>query len=136
MIAPPNATPSHNGKPVSGLTKPLIGLSCRWDQGKGQYFLPLEYAQALEAAGCLPVQIPLIPGMVPELAARLDGIVLTGSPSDVDPSRYGRQRAPEVEMIHAQRDETDWLLLDHAFALKKPVLGICFGLQLLNVYRG
>jgi putative glutamine amidotransferase len=117
-------------------TKPLIGLTCRWDEGERRHYLPAEYSDAVAAAGGVPVLIPLIPGNAPELAARLDAFVLTGSNSDVDPERYHQQRRPEVTRIHPQRDETDFQVLKQAFAEKKPVLGICFGMQSLNVYLG
>lgn len=116
-------------------TKPLIGLTCRWDEANDWYYLPSEYAQAVAAAGGIPVQIPLISGVAAELAARLDGFVLTGSPSDVDPARYGQGRHLEVKKVHPERDETDFCVLEQAFQEKKPVLGICFGMQSLNVYR-
>ena len=117
------------------MEKPVIGLTCRWDEEKQWDYLPSDYSRAVAAAGGIPVLIPLIPGVVEELASRLDGFVLCGSPSDVDPARYGRPRDPEVKTVHPERDETDWRVLDHAFREKKPVLGICFGMQSLNVYR-
>ena len=117
-------------------TKPLIGLTCRWDDEKRWHYLPSDYAEAVAEAGGVPVQIPLISGIAAELAARLDAFVLTGSPSDVDPARYGQQPHAEVKKIHAARDETDFQVLERAFREKKPVLGICFGMQSLNVYLG
>ena len=118
------------------MEKPVIGLTCRWDEEKQWYYLPVEYPRAVAAAGGIPVQVPLLPGIVEDLAARLDGFVLCGSPSDVDPARYGQPRDVEVKMVHPERDETDWRVLDHAFREKKPVLGICFWMQSLNVYQG
>jgi putative glutamine amidotransferase len=117
-------------------SKPLIGLTCRWDEEKGRDYLPSEYAEAVAAAGGVPVLIPLVPNSAPELTKRLDAVVLTGSAGDVDPQRYGRQRHPEVTTVHPQRDATDFAVLDQAFREKKPVLGICFGMQSLNVYLG
>ena len=116
------------------LTKPLIGLTCRWDESNDYYYLTGDYSRAVVAAGGIPVQIPLIPDIVEEIAARLDGFVLCGSPSDVDPARYGQPRHPEVKMVHPERDETDYRVLEQVFQGKKPVLGICFGMQSLNVY--
>jgi len=116
--------------------KPLIGITCRWDEEKRQYYLPSEYAEAVVAAGGVPVLIPLVPRAAAELVARLDGIVLTGSASDVDPELYAQKRHPAVTAVHPQRDETDFQVLERAFRDKKPVLGICFGMQSLNVYLG
>jgi len=114
--------------------KPLIGLTCRWDESNDWYYLPGDYSRAVAAAGGIPIQIPLVPGIAEDLAQRLDGFVLCGSASDVDPARYGEPRHPEVEIVHPERDETDRQVLAHAFHEKKPVLGICFGMQSLNVY--
>lgn len=115
-------------------TKPLIGLTCRFDGDHDWYYLPGDYSRAVVEAGGIPVQIPLIPAMAPDVAARLDAIVLCGSPSDVEPARYGHQRHPEVKIVHPDRDETDCRLCDEVFRDRKPVLGICFGMQSLNVY--
>ena len=117
-------------------TKPLIGLTCRWDEEAKRHYLPAEYSEAVAAAGGVPVLIPLIPGTAAELTARLDAFVLTGSNSDVDPERYHERRRAEVTRIHPQRDATDFQVLEQAFVEKKPVLGICFGMQSLNVYLG
>jgi putative glutamine amidotransferase len=116
--------------------KPLIGLTCRFDPAKDSYYLPVEYAEAVFQAGGIPVQIPLIPSSAAQAAEYLDAIVLSGSASDVDPARYGQPRHPAVTAVYPDRDETDFRLLDAAFREKKPVLGICFGIQSLNVYLG
>ena len=116
--------------------KPLIGLVCGFDAQNDWYYLPAEYSQAIAAAGGVAVLIPLIPTMAPELASRLEGFVLSGCPVDVDPVRYGQGWHPEVKAICSERDETDFAILEGAFREKKPILGICFGVQSLNVFLG
>jgi len=113
-----------------------VGLTCRWDEREKRFYLPPEYARAVADAGALPVLIPLLPDAAAEIAGRLDAVVLTGSPSDVDPARYGAERRPEVRQVHPERDATDFALLKSAFSRKLPVLGICFGMQSLNVHLG
>ncbi len=82
--------------------------------------------------------IPLLekPETLRPLVECLDGILLTGSNSDVDPGRYGAEREKECGRVQPLRDNTDFFLLEAACRKKIPVLSICFGLQSLNVYRG
>jgi putative glutamine amidotransferase len=68
--------------------------------------------------------------------ANLDGLLLPGSDSDVDPRRYGREPHPNLGSVHPEKDETDLLALAAAEEAALPVFAICFGLQSLNVSRG
>ncbi len=115
-------------------TKPLIGLICRFSEGDDWYYLSADYSRAVEAAGGIAVLIPLRPEAAAEIAARLDGVVICGSGSDVDPARYHQPQHPQVKSIQADLDETSCRVLEGAFTDKKPVLGICYGMQLLNVF--
>jgi putative glutamine amidotransferase len=74
--------------------------------------------------------------MLRELIASCDGVLLPGSPADVDPALYGADRDPATAATDSAREAVDYLLLDDAEKHGKPVLGICFGVQLLNVWRG
>jgi len=96
------------------------------------------YLEAVRQAGGEPVPISLLlaPGELGALARTLDGVVLTGSPADVDPVRFGATRQPECADPDVDRERTDFALLEHAFAEHKPVLAICFGTQSLNVFLG
>jgi putative glutamine amidotransferase len=96
------------------------------------------YFESVLRAGGDPVEISLglLPDELSRLAKSLDAVVLTGSPSDVNSSRFHSRRHPKAADPDADRERTDFALLDHAFAEHKPVLAICYGVQLLNVYRG
>jgi putative glutamine amidotransferase len=69
-------------------------------------------------------------------ASQLDAFVLPGSPADVDPARYAEPRHDKTKTLDADRDRTDSTILDHAIAVHKPVLAICYGCQILNVHQG
>jgi putative glutamine amidotransferase len=117
----------------------VIGLVGGWDAERQEPSVAHEYVRAVEAAGGVAEVIPLVSTTSEDPAARLarmDGFILCGHAGDIDPARYGQPRHPQVKTIHPERDETDWRVLEHAFRTRKPVLGICFGMQSLNVYRG
>jgi putative glutamine amidotransferase len=96
-----------------------------------------QYADAIEMAGGEPVCIPLnqTPAEVMKLIERCDAVLLPGSKADVDPAKYNAPKAPKTEAADPRRDTVDELLLQDAYNMRKPVLGICYGLQILNVYR-
>jgi len=96
------------------------------------------YLEAARQSGAEPVPVSLLlsPTEILELAQTLDGLLLTGSPADVDPARFGAARRPECANPDHDRERTDFALLEHAFAEHKPVLAICFGIQSLNVFLG
>jgi putative glutamine amidotransferase len=84
------------------------------------------------------VHISLIPnaGYIDSVMDGLDGILLPGSDSDVDPLRYGQQPHPELGSVHTIKDETDLLVIDAAERKQIPLFATCFGMQVLNVSRG
>ena len=96
-----------------------------------------QYERAVELAGGEPVRIPLDrpPGDVMKLIERCDAVLLPGSKADVDPAKYDAPRDPQTAAADSGRDTVDELLLQDAYNMRKPILGICYGLQALNVYR-
>ncbi|HTR68298.1 MAG TPA: gamma-glutamyl-gamma-aminobutyrate hydrolase family protein [Terriglobales bacterium] len=96
-----------------------------------------QYEQAVALAGGEPVRVPLdrTPAEVMKLIERCDAVLLPGSKADVDPAKFDAPRHPETAAMDVKRDTVDELLLQDAYNMRKPVLGICYGLQILNVYR-
>jgi putative glutamine amidotransferase len=96
-----------------------------------------QYVSAVELAGGKPVCIPLnqSPAEVMKLIGGCDAVLLPGSKADVDPAKYDAAQDPHTAPPDPRRDRVDALLLQDAYNLRKPVLGICYGLQALNVYR-
>lgn len=96
-----------------------------------------QYERAVTLAGGVPVRIPLVrpDSEVRTLIAHCDGVLLPGSNADVDPARFQQARSPHTAKSDPRRDEIDDLLLEDAYTQGKPVLGICYGLQSLNIFR-
>jgi len=96
-----------------------------------------QYERAIERAGGLPVRIPLdqTAAELKKIIERCDGVLLPGSKADVDPHKFEQPVSAHSAAADSRREEIDFLLLDDAYARRKPVLGICYGLQSLNVYR-
>jgi putative glutamine amidotransferase len=119
---------------------PRIGVPYRTkkEEVTGQSDRIEKYLTAVRQAGAepVPVSLALSPAELGRLADTLDGFVLSGSPADVDPARFGAPRQPECAFSDPDRERTDFALLDHAFAQHKPVLAICYGIQSLNVHLG
>jgi putative glutamine amidotransferase len=119
---------------------PVIGISsyqqqARWGSWDDQaILLPRRYVDKVTQAGGLPVLLPPAEGGA-ELLPRLDGLVLSGG-SDVDPRQYGAAAHPAAGPFYPDRDNAELELCRHALASGLPVLGICRGLQVINVALG
>jgi len=118
--------------------RPAIGISCRFNWETSYYNLRIGYPDAILASGGTPILLPLLPNReyIDSVVEKLDGLCLSGSDSDVDPLRYGREPILDCGINVPRRDETDLMLLEAAEKRGLPVLCICFGIQVLNVYRG
>ena len=96
-----------------------------------------KYEDAVRGAGGEPVRIELdqTPLQVMKQIEGCDAVLLPGSRADVDPRKYHAIRHEKTASADAKRELVDDLLLQDAYKMRKPVLGICYGLQSLNVYR-
>jgi putative glutamine amidotransferase len=96
-----------------------------------------QYEKAVRGAGGEPVRVELdqTTEQVRKQIEDCVAVLLPGSGADVDPQKYGAERHEKTEAADHARDKVDRLLLQDAYVSRKPVLGICYGLQSLNVYR-
>src|SRR5580704_300206 len=119
---------------------PRIGVPYRTrkEELTGEFGRLEKYVMAVRDAGAEPVVLSLgfSPPHLEKIAETLNGILLTGSPADIVPSRFGARRHPQCADPDPDRERTDFGLLEHAFAEQKPVLAICYGIQSLNVFLG
>ncbi len=123
---------------VSSGYRPRIGITMRLELETNRFYLGRDYSEAVEAAGGIPVHISLIPNpeYISTVLDDLDGILLPGSDSDVDPLRYGAEPHPKLGTVVDIKDQTDLLVLEEIENRNLPLFAICFGMQVLNVFRG
>lgn len=124
-------------RPVVGVVASRHEVQRHWGR------LPVQgirepYPELLASLGAAPVALPVVrPELLPaeELLTAVDGLILAGG-GDLDPTTYGARPHPSTVDIDRLRDETEIALLHAAIELGVPVLGICRGLQVLNVALG
>jgi len=126
---------------ASSGSSPLIGVSCYLERaGFGVWdipsaVLPRGYLDGVVAAGGMPVLLPPVGDWEPGHLSNLDGLVIAGG-ADIDPSCYDAVRDPATGPARPDRDGSEWALVNLAFKLGIPLLGVCRGMQLLNVVLG
>lgn len=125
---------------MAGTTAPILGLVCcrrAIGEARAQAVMDRYVAAASEGAGANVVLLPNLPGSLDPVAIAgvLDGLLLTGSPSNVAPSRYA-EADPGTAPFDPDRDDAVLRLVPALLASGKPVFGICRGLQELNVAFG
>jgi putative glutamine amidotransferase len=120
------------------MAKPWIGIPTRFRDSGEPVDEIRRYLDAVLWAGGVPIVIPTHTPIdrVPDYFERIDGILLPGSPTDIDPAIFGEKRHPKLGKMLPERDALDFALLKHSEQAHLPVLGVCFGAQSLNVFRG
>lgn len=104
-----------------------------WDQEA--HLVADSYVASVQRTGAIAVLLPVDTRAPLELLERIDGLLLIGG-ADIDPAVYGAEREPATEAVYRERDEFEIALLNGALAREVPVLGICRGMQILNVALG
>ncbi|WP_338675552.1 gamma-glutamyl-gamma-aminobutyrate hydrolase family protein [Streptomyces sp. SCSIO 30461] len=124
------------------MTQPLIGVSTYLDTASWGVWqlpaalLPVGYPRLVQAAGGIAAMLPPdVPERAARVVARLDGLVVAGGP-DVEPVHYGAAPDPRTGPPARERDGWELALIHAALESGTPLLGICRGMQLLNVALG
>lgn len=117
------------------VVRPIVGITCSLDEGSIR--LNMDYYQAVEEAGGLPVPISILQKEedLARLVDLLDGILFSGG-VDIDPHHYGEEPHPGLGKVTPERDEIEIQLCREFHRRKKPIFGICRGIQLINVALG
>lgn len=118
------------------MSKPIIGITT--DIKNGNFEIEEKYALAIAKAGGIPFLIPSIPTnkeLIRETVERIDGLLLPGS-RDMDPKYYNQEPHPKLRPMSLERTQMEFAVLEITLKNELPVLGICGGMQLLNVAFG
>ena len=124
--------------PDSAKMKPLIAIPepCSYDKEYSARAF-MAYLKAIEVCGGQPARISLdsAPEEIARIVSSCSAVLLPGSKADIDPQKYGAQKHTATAPADPARDAADEILLQDAYSQRKPILGICYGLQALNVWR-
>lgn len=119
--------------------KPIIGINCDYEEeGRQPYsFTYRNYSDAVITADGIPLLLPIIKDKndVELFLKKIDGLLLTGG-DDVPPQHYGEERHEKTICVHPDKDVSDNILVWVTMEMKKPILAICYGTQMLNVVLG
>ncbi len=119
------------------MKKKLIALSPLWDGDDNRIWMRTTYPDAIRESGAIPVILPLhVSGEdAIQILQLCDGLILTGGP-DIHPSRFGEAVKPTCGTICEARDTLEEALFQYALEADMPILGICRGIQAINVFQG
>lgn len=125
------------GKPVIGISANILISESRSNPGMERAYVNCDYVNSIVTAGGVPVILPVINDYeaVEAQMRNVDGLLLSGG-YDVNPLLYGEEPTKLQDFIYPEVDEHDINLIKLAYKMNKPILGICKGIQVLNVAFG
>lgn len=117
--------------------KPFIGILPSYSYEAKQIFLNKSYLDEIMASGAVPYVLPLTSDeeTISEILSHIDGIIFSGG-SDINPNYYGKEDTGKSKEINPLRDECEETYIKIALKKDMPILGICRGMQALNVFCG
>lgn len=123
------------------MSKPIIGISLdserEGDYSKFPYYvLRKNYIEAVEQAGGIPILFSHELSLIDDYINMIDGLLIPGGDFDIDPSFYGEEIASDTVTMKKSRADFEREFIEKAFKKEIPILGICAGMQLMNVYFG
>lgn len=124
--------------PIIGISASMLVTEDGSCLGNEQAYVNKHYVKALTAVGAAPLLLPIVEdndSLIRVQLQQIDGLLLSGG-YDVNPLLYGEEPLPQLEYILPERDEYEIKLIHLALEMNKPILGICRGLQILNVAFG
>lgn len=115
--------------------RPIIGITCTTTDSKNG--IGTSYISAIEHADGTPVLLPMVQNdiCIADFLSLVDGLLLSGG-VDVDPFLYGEEPRPAMGKIDVSKDSVEMSLIPRALEMDLPILGICRGIQMLNVAAG
>ncbi len=118
-------------------SKPIIGITCAYDFEKGNSCLKEDYYDAVIKCGAVPIMIPVTDSKSAwvEYLGLCDGFIFSGGP-DIDAAHFGKLNMPYANEISPLRDSMEIFIAQQAIAVDKPILGICRGIQVINIAAG
>jgi putative glutamine amidotransferase len=122
------------------MTRPVLGVTCcnrAFGEETAQVVINRYVAAAMKFGDVAALLVPALPDLMSarEVAGRLDGLLLTGSPSNVEPGRYG-ETDRDAGPFDPGRDAMTFGLIDAMVELKRPIVGVCRGFEEINVAFG